>query len=172
VVTEILGKLDLPAGFLEAQRAVLHEGHPARLFGQAVNAFRRAAESVQGVPGNLLQAAALEGLQGLRLILGATFQADGFAFRQGDELALLFRPDVGIAIAENDLGNVEGAAAKILRIAAPGAVAVRVQGFQLEDRNQRRVDQTQAGAGIRAGQRQVGRQFGQRLGDQRRFVGR
>ncbi|MPN45750.1 hypothetical protein SDC9_193321 [bioreactor metagenome] len=149
-MAEVFREFDLPAGLLQVQRALLHEGHPMHFVGQAIDAFGRAAEGVQGMARNLLQAAAGQRFQRLRFGLRAALQADRLAFRQGDELAFLFGPDVGVAIAENDLGDIELTAGEILRIAPPGAVAMRMQGFELQDGNQRRVDEAQAGAGIAA----------------------
>ena len=150
VVTKILREFDLPAGFLQARCALLHERYPVALVGQAEDALRRAAEGVQGVAGNLLQAAAGQRFEGFGFRLRAALQADGLAFRQGDEFTLFLGADVGIPITEDDLGHVELAAAEILRIVAPGAVAVGVQGFQLQHRNERRIDQAQAVARLAA----------------------
>ncbi len=144
MVTEILREFDFPAGFLQALCALLHERYPVSLVGQAEDALRRGAEGVQGVAGNLLQAAAGQRFEGFGFRLRAALQADGLAFRQGDEFALFLGADVGIPITEDDLGHVELTAAEILRIVAPGAVAVGVQGFQLQHRNERRIDQAQA----------------------------
>ena len=104
--------------------------------------------------------------------LGAPLQAYRFAVRQGDELVCFARVDVGIGVAEDDASDVEGAAAGVLLIAAPGLVAMGIQRIQLQHGLQRCVDQAQAGGHVGGWQCQIGRLLGQGLGDARRLFRR
>ena len=103
--------------------------------------------------------------------VGAALQANRFAFRQGDEVTLFIRPDFGVGITKDDARDIERPAAVTVGMLAPGAVAVGVQGVELEYGAQGRFDQAQAGAGIFCWRRQFGCQFGQRFSDQRGFLG-
>ena len=172
VVAEILGELHLPASLPEFGDGVLHEARPRRFAGQTIDAFRRAAEGVQGVGRDFLQPAASKCRQCPVFGVLATGEADGLAIGQRQEFLLLVGADLRIGIAEDDAGDIKGAAAEARRIGTPAAVAVRAQGFQLQYRLQRGIDQAQAGAGIFGRQRQVGRQFGQGFGHQSGFLGR
>ena len=172
VMAEVFGILDLPAGGAQGFATVLHEGGPGAFAGQAENAFRRAAEGVERMRRNLLEAGCGQRLQGRDFRLRPPLQADRFAFRQGDEFVVFIGADVDVGVAEKRPGDIEEVAGKAAAIAAPGPVAVGREGVEHQDRLQRHVDHAQADRGVLRRLWQFGRQFGQRLGDDRRFLRR
>ena len=151
---------------------MFHEGGPCPFAGQAENAFRRAAEGVERMRRNLLEAGCGQRLQSRDFRVRTAFQLNRLAFRQGDEFAVFVGADIDIGVAENRLRDIEEVAGITAGVAAPRAVAVGREGFQHEDRSQRRVDHAQADRGVLGGLRQFGGEFGQGLGDDGRFLGR
>ena len=172
VMAKIFRILDLPAGGAQGLAAVLHEGGPCPFAGQAENAFRRAAEGVERMRRNLLEAGCGQRLQSRDFRVRTPFQLDRLAFRQGDEFVVFIGPDIDIGVAEQRPGDIEEVAGKTAAVAAPRPVAVGREGVQHQDRPQRHVDHAQADRGVLGWLGQFGGEFGQGLGDDRRFLRR
>ncbi len=172
VVAEVIGILDLPAGGAQRFATLLHEGDPGALAGQPVDTFRPAPEGVERMRRNLLEAGCGQRRQGPVFRRRPPLEADCFTLGQGDELVGLVRADVDVGVAENRSGDVEEVAGEVAAIAAPGTVAVRRDGVDTEYRLQRNVDHAQVNGRIFRRLWQIGRQLGQRLGDDGGFLGR
>ncbi len=172
VVAEIFRVFDLPAGGAHGIAALAHEDDPGLFAGQPEDPFRWAAEGIEGVRRNLLEASCGQRLQGLPFGFGPPLEVDRLAFRQGNELVVLAWPDIDVGIAEEWLRNIESVAGQAACIAAPGAVAVGLDGVELEDWLRRRIDDAQVDRRVLCRFRQFGGEFRQGLGDDRRFLGR
>jgi hypothetical protein len=121
---------------------------------------------------DLLEAGCGQRLQSAHFRFGAPLEVDRLAFRQGDEFVLIAGPDVDIGVAEEGAGEIESVAGQAACVAPPGAVAVGGDGVELEDRLQRRIDDAQMIGRVLRRFRQLGSEFGEGAGDDRRFPGR
>ena len=168
-MTKIVVVNDLPTGQLERVDALLHERRPIVFAGQSVRAFGHCSRGMQDIARNLVQPAVRQTLEEQTLALMAAHHAHRLAVGQAAILVRVAGQEFCVLITEDRQGDVEHAFVAGF-VVAPTALPEHVERAQAQDGHRIDVDAAQTGIGFLNRDRQLGREFAQCFGNQRRLA--